>query len=375
MIRQMNQSQKSSTVVVCVIVGFCILLFPRNLYGQTKDYYFFRPYNYGSEALFNPISVFINGGCDTYQQLNRQSTFDAIPWKIGTTSVWRSVTSPLPVISSFGWNRFLSQEIFPTSLDRDRTQWVPNYMLHVVGGGMVSRKIAEWYDFNGFPLPYMFGAITCMASEFFNETVENGPYTYPNEDCIPDFLIFQPLGILLFSSDKVSEFFSSELNLNDWSQPIALSFAPLAFRNAGQNFVMKYALTKSKSTSVFFHFGNFAIFGLSFKRNTEDAISIGAGLASTGVKSLPVQNGVPSNTVESGTMAGIYYDRNNSLLASLVYSVSRNCRLRLNVYPGVISSSSFSPGFFLTMADPGIFIAGVTMKIFPIGLSTYVPGK
>lgn len=359
--------------MTCFVICYCSLFSTWNLYGQEKKYYFFRPYDYGSEALFNPVSVFVNGGCDTYQQLNRQSTFDAIPWKIGTTSVWRSVISPLPVISDFGWNRFLSQEIFPTSLDRDRTQWIPNYMLHGIGGGMESRKLAEWYDFNGFPLPYIFGAITCMASEFFNEMVENGSYIYPNEDCIPDFLIFQPLGILFFSSDKVSEFFSSELNLNDWSQPIALSFAPLAFRNAGQNFVMKYALTKSKSTSVFFHFGNFAILGLSFKTNTEDAISFGAGLASTGVKSLPVQNSVPSNTVESGPMAGIYYDRNNSLLMSLVYSSSKNCRLRLNVYPGVISTSHFSPGFFITVADPRIVIAGVTLKILPLGVGTYVP--
>jgi hypothetical protein len=359
--------RRSLMVLICFLLSSCILL------GQENNYYFFRTYNYGSEAIFNPISVFVNGGCDTYQQLDRPSTFQAIPWKNGATSVWRSVTSPLPVISDFGWNRFLSQEIFPTSLDRDRTQWVPNYMLHLVGGGMESRKLAEWYDYHDFPIPYVLGAVTVQAFEFFNEMVENGPAIYPNEDCIPDFLVFQPLGILLFSSDKVCEFFSSELNLNDWSQSAALSFTPLAFRNPGQNFVMKYALTKSKSTSLFFLFGNFGILGLSFKRNPEDAISIGAGLASTGVKSLPVQNGVPSNTVESGPMAGIYYDRNNSLLMSLVYSASKNCRLRLNVYPGVISSSYFSPGLFITVADPGVVIAGVTMKILPLGLSAYVP--
>jgi hypothetical protein len=371
MYRAKNDAHISFTGFVCFI--FCFSFISIKLCGQEKNYYFFRSYDYGSEALFNPLSVIVNCGCDTYQQLDRSSTFDAIPWNSGATSVWRSITSPLPVISKFGWNRFLSQEIFPTSLDRDRTQWVPNYMLHVVGGGMVSRKLSEWYDYNGFPLPFLLGACTVMAGEFLNETVENGPGIYPNEDCIPDILIFQPLGILLFNSDKICEFFSSELNLNDWSQPAALSFAPLAFRNAGQNFVVKYALTKSKSTSAFLHFGNFAILGMSFKTNTEDAISIGAGLASTGVKSLPVQNGVPSNTVKSGSMAGVYYDRNNSLLASLVYSDSRNCRLRLNVYPGIVSSSRFSPGFFITLADPKILIAGVTMKILPIGVSTYNP--
>lgn len=370
-----NHKQTSLVTATCFIIIYCCLFSSSKLYGQEKNYYFFRPYDYGSEALFNPISVFVNGGCDTYQQLDRESTFDAIPWKNAATSVWHSVTSPLPVISDFGWNRFLSQEVFPISLNRDRTQWVPNYMLHGIGGGMVSRKLAEWYDYYSYPAPYVFAAVTCMTYDFLNEMVENGPNIYQNEDCIADFLIFQPLGILLFSSDKVSEFFSSELNLNDWSQPVALSFAPLAFRNAGQNFVMKYALTQSKSTSLFFHFGNFAIFGLSFKKNAEDAISIGAGLASTGIRSLPVQNGVPSNTIESGPMAGIYYDRNNSLLMSMVYSASKNCRFRFNVYPGVVSSSYFSPGFFVTVADPGKIIAGVTMKILPLGVSTYVPVK
>jgi len=353
-------------------VFLCFVFSSFILFGQEKDYYFFRPYDYGSEAVYNPVSVFVNGGCDTYQQLDRLSTFETIPWKNGATSVWRSVTSPLLVISDFGWNRFLGQEIFPTSLDRDRTQWVPNYMLHIVGGGMESRKLSEWYDYHNFPIPYILGAATAMAYEFFNEIVENGPYIYPNEDCIPDFLVFQPLGILLFSSDKVCGFFSSEFHLNDWSQQSAISFAPLSFRNPGQNFVMKYALTQSKSTSLFFLFGNFGILGLSFKSNAEDAISVGAGLASTGVKSLPLQNGVPSNTVESGPMAGIYYDRNNSLLMSLVYSDSKNCRLRLNVYPGVISSSSFSPGVFITVTDAGL-IAGVSMKILPLGLSMHVP--
>jgi len=358
---------RSTIIFICIQLLSCILL------GQEKNYYFFRPYDYGSEAIYNPISVLINGGCDTYQQLDRPSTFEAIPWKNGATSVWRSVTSPLPVISDFGWNRFLSQEVFPTSFNRDRAQWIPNYSLHLIGGGMESRKLSEWYDYHEYPIPYVLGAVTAMAYEFFNEMVENGQNIYPNEDCIPDFLIFQPLGVLLFSSDKVCEFFSSELNLNDWSQPSAISFAPLAFRNPGQNFVMKYAITQSKSTSLFFHFGNFVLFGLSFKKDAEDAISIGAGLASTGVRSLPVQNGVPSNTVESGPMAGIYYDRNNSLLMSIVYSESRNCRLRLNAYPGVISSSYLSPGFFITLADHGNLIAGVTMKILPIGLSTHVP--
>jgi hypothetical protein len=127
------------------------------------------------------------------------------------------------------------------------------------------------------------------------------------------------------------------------------------------------------STSLFFHFGNFALLGLSFKTNGEDAVSLGAGLASTGIKVLPTQDGVPSNTVVAGTMAGIYFDRNNSLLASVVYSQNHNNRFRLNAYPGLVSSSTISPGFFVTVGNHGSMIVGLTAHILPIGLGVYTP--
>ena len=170
-----------------------------------------------------------------------------------------------------------------------------------------------------YPLPYLCGIVTSMAYEFVNEAVENGPSTGPNEDCIPDVLIFQPLGIILFSFDGIAELASSTFNLNDWSEPVAVSFAPFAVRNAGQNTVAKVALNHSHSINLFLHFGEFALAGLSLKTDAEHMISLGGGLATTGVKDLPIQNGVSSNTVEAGPMVGMYYDRNNSLLASIAY--------------------------------------------------------
>ena len=268
---------------------------------------------------------------------------------------------------------FLRQEVFPTSLGVDAAQWAPNYALHLIGGGMEYRKISEWYDYNNYPVPYLFGIVTCMGYEFVNEAVENGNFTGPNEDCIPDILIFQTAGIILFSFDGIAELASSTFNLNDWSESVAISFAPFAIRNAGQNFVSKIALDHDHSTSVFLHFGEFALIGLSLKTDIEHTISFGGGLATTGVKDLPIQNGVPSNTVEAGPMVGVYYDQNNSLLASAAYEKNFNTRYRLNIYPGFLSSGKFSPGFFLTIAGNGTMIAGLTMHILPIGLSLFSP--
>ncbi len=369
---------KSFSGVPQILFGIALLsaLLSLQSPAQEKKYYFFRPSTYGSDALFNPLTVLANGGFDSFQIINdREPTWNDVHWHSASANVWKNITSPSPVIRAFGWNKFLGQEIFPTSLNIDNAQYAPNFMLHTVGGGMVYRKLSEWYDYHNVPLPFFCGAATVVAFEYINEIVENGPFAYPNEDCIPDLLIFQPLGILFFSFDGVSNFFSSTLHLNDWSQPVGLSFAPFAVRNAGQNFVMKLALNQHHTTSLFFHFGDFAIFGVSRKINDEDALSFGAGLASTGRRSLPMINGVPYNTVTTGLMAGVYYDRNNSLLASMVYSeVPRNV-FRVNVYPGVLSSDRVSPGFFFAVRDDGATVFGIIAQILPIGLAIHSPGR
>ena len=355
------------------LVLLLVFLLAAALHAQDKQYYFFHPYSYGSDALFNPVSLLADGGFDSFQILDRQPTWQNVYWNNAATSVWRSLISPLPVINAFGWKRFMRQEIIPSSFNINDAQYAPNIALHTIGGGMEYRKISEWYDYYNVPLPYLCGILTCVAYEFVNETVENGRYIYPNEDCIPDVLIFQPLGFILYSFDGAAEFFSSTLQMNDWSEQVELSFAPFAVRNAGQNFVMKLALNHNRSTNLFFHFGEFALLGLSFKTNSEEAVSFGGGFASTGTKDLPWQNGVPSNTVTTGPMAGIYFDRNNSLLASMAFSANENARFRLNLYPGMLSSSEYCPGLFITIGSSGSTTAGLTMRILPIGLSFFSP--
>lgn len=72
-------------------------------------------------------------------------------------------------------------------------------------------------------------------------------------------------------------------------------------------------------------------------------------------------------------VCGIFYDRNNSLLASLLISEYYLERIRLNIYPGVIFASSFSPGLFFTLGEGGTYAACMTMKISPVGIGLYSP--
>ncbi len=357
------------------ILFFSSLIFLKIFYGmaQEKKYYYHNPVEYGSDAMFNPINVMLNGGLDVLQSYTSSTRFDAVNWNLQAKSIWQSVSAPGYWINRYGWKRFLKQEVFPVSLNIEKAQWAPNYALHLIGGGMVYRKLSEWYDHYGFPAPFVFGAVTAMGYHFINELVENGPSIHPNIDAIADFCIFDPLGIILFSFDGVAEYFSTEFGLNDWSPQPAVSLNPLAFRNFGHNFVMRYPITKSKSTKAFLHLGKSTLLGLSLKTNYEHSISFGVGATQTSVWVVDVTNGIGTNSIKVGAACGVFYDRNNSLLASLLISEYYLERIRLNIYPGLFFSSPFSPGFFLTYGEGGAYAVGVSLQYSPIGLSIFSP--
>ncbi len=353
------------------VLGFLDL--SPELQAQEKKYYFYRPLEYGSEAMFQPIGVLMNGGLDVLQSYNRSTRADEIQWSIGTQSVWQSIKAPAFWINRYGWKKFLSQEVFPTSLNVAEAQWAPNYSLHLIGGGMEYRKLSEWYEYHGYPFPYIFGVITTMGYHFINEVVENGPEIHVNTDCIADLCIFDPLGILLFSFDGVAEYFSETFALNDWSPQPAVSFRPLSFRNFSHSFVARYPLTAARSTSAFLYLGKSTLIGLSLKTDTEHSFSFGAGITQTGVWEVSVTNGIPTNSLYVGATAGVFYDRNNSLLASLLVSEYYLEKVRVNIYPGLVSSSAFSPGFFITIGDRATYAAGITIQYAPFGIGMYAP--
>jgi hypothetical protein len=340
--------------------------------AQQKNYFFYHPVVYGSDATFNPISLIANGGFDELQAYWRPSYFKDLPWKYGPKNVIRNITAPLPQINKYGWSRFISNEIIPTSLRMDDAQYFPNYTLHLIGGGMAYRKAAEWFDHYGYPVPMIFGAVTAMSYHFINEIIENGDgYFVSNVDPIADLLFFDPLGIVLFSFDGVCEFFSSDVKLNDWNSQPAFSFGPLGIRNTGQNFILRYPITESGKTSILYHFGSFGELGLSFKTNNEDAVSFGLGLTSKQVYKSGDNGDAVKSTIKVGPRGGLYWDRNGSLMASFVLSDNFHDFLHLNIYPGVFSIGLFSPGVFLLLGEKGRTTIGVTASFLPVGISQY----
>jgi hypothetical protein len=341
--------------------------------AQPTEYYFYRSLPYGSEAQFHPLGVLMNGGLDVLQSYFSSPHASAIPWKAGATSIWRSSINAGNLISKYGWNRFLRQEVFPLRWNVREMQWAPNYLLHTIGGGMEFRKLSEWYDAHDVPVPYFAGAVSAMAYHAVNEIVENGPGYRPNLDAVADLLIFDPLGIILFHFDGVAKYFSETWQLNDWSPQPAISFAPVAFRNFGHSFGAKLRFSSAGTTGLFIYLGKSSLLGLTLKQRDEESFSFGFGATQTGVWEVDAINEIPTRSIRVGFTVGAFYDRNNSLLASVMLSEYYLERFRLNVYPGVVTLGAFSPGFFVTIGSRWSFAAGITLRAVPIGLAFTSP--
>ena len=213
------------------------LLIPVAASGQQPGY-FYRGRTYGSELSFRPGTAILHSGYFNFQIDNRGDDPFALPYGAGLENVARNLADPIEAINRFGWERFLTTEILPNP-SRNSGQWVPNYFGHVLGEGLVYRYLAEWYDYHGYPHPRLLGVLTMSAGALLNEVVENGAYQGANVDPIADFYIFNPLGVLVFSSDRIVRFLSGPLHMTYWPRQAAYDPFVRSLENVGYRTVFK----------------------------------------------------------------------------------------------------------------------------------------
>ena len=341
--------------------------------GPSRDegpYFFYHGRNYGSEALINPLRLIINGGYGIMQIDNRDNRITEVDYRTGWRNVWRNLGSPIKAIEVDGWADFFEREIIPVSINSNKAHYWPNYMQHLIGGGMSYRMYVEWYRYHGYPAPRMMSVATMTVYHMLNEVVENDDYEGYSTDPIADLYIFDPLGILLFSSDRVCGFFAHRLNMADWSYQPAIDFSDGRIENQGQNFAMKYKVPWLDRWSFFYHFGTHGEGGLSFRFKENESVSVALGLRAKDL--IDLRDGV--KTVDLAASGGIFYDRGNSLLASVQFARTKDYRMRFNLYPGLVGVGPISPGLFLADRRENGLIFGVTLT-FPTTLPVGIGGE
>lgn len=346
-----------------------MLVFAAAVNAQAQKYYFYNPKNdFGSDAFYSPLSMMINGSYDILR--NGAHSKDAFnqPYFIGMRNVWQNISNPFYNISQYGWGRFSHEELFNLSFNSKEAQFVPNFSDHTIGEGMLYAKTAEWYDYHGYRYPYLWSFITTSAYQFMNETVENGDYRGTSVDCISDMLIYNTAGFILFSTDAVKEFFSSTLPLYDWSlQPVIDPSSGHLF-NAGEQFVIKHGLPFSPRYSAFVYWGIHAIVGLSYAYDDENNLSVGVGQVVNRVNENRYK-GLRFLTPSLDGALAIFYDRNNSLMSSILISGPRVPNAQINVYPGLVKLGWIEPGMYLAFGQWDKFVFGITFAHIPVGIA------
>lgn len=322
---------------------------------------FYTGVAYGSGAQFNPFSAWITYAFDTLQV---NSSFDDGSLR----ERWGQVRWDLTHVNSAirlegGWTAFVNRQVLPYRFTEK--DWVPNYSLHLLGGGMIYRKNAEWLEAHGQPYPRLTAAVLNMSAELLQEVIEKKSTKHDDE--IADVFIFEPAGILLYSYEPFARWSADTLHLVDW--PYQAMYDPNRPRtgggrgglvNVGQNFAARPELFGSRNHRAFVYFGMTTLAGLSHRITAEHSVSWGFGAAITHAKD-------PTTTRYAG---GLFWDRNDSLMGSLIVNGTEDLKVRLNLYPGIVGPGSWwSPGLFVGLGPNREIAAGLTLRILPVGLA------
>ena len=335
-----------------------ILLIPLNKV-KAQENYFYTNKPYGSESLFNPLSLLINGGYDICQLQSVSNRIGGHQYYKMAGVVFRNLGDPFNSISNYGWGHLVRTELLPLSFTKDKMQWIPNYQQHLIGGGMIYTAMKEWYKEHNFPLPWLLSSVTVMGQHLLNEILETGPHEGYSVDEVVDIYIFDLGGIVLFSFDSVNEFFSKTLNLSDWSLQSTITL-PDGRVNAGQYFAIKWKYPFSDDYYMFYRYGMGALYGVSKKVDSTDFFSVGIGFKTKHL--IDVNEKFRQRTIETSWYAGVFYDRNNSLLASIVMSGVKEYFCMIDVYPGIIKLGEFSPGVWTVIGRDGRIAFGLSTK-------------
>lgn len=327
-------------------------------------YYASRPY--GSEATINPLTSILNNGFDQIRTGPGRAVF-SFDYAMNATSAWQSMIHPRRLIREYGAGDWVKFELLPLTLKYGGGgQWVPNYQLHLFGGGTTYVRLIAWFEQRGVPHPRIAAGLTSYAGHFLNEMMENGAHTSGNVDAMTDLLIFDPAIFLVWSSDRVQRFVGERIEFTEWSGQPSVAFPGETLENTFQTAMVRVPLAFTQNWRPFTTMGGSYVGGASRRWRDSTWISLGLGWdASTN----PVVDSVTGRkTVELLGNVALFVDRAGSLLGSVVLKSGLDAGVTFNVYPGVVRIGRVSPGLWgQVLRDPAGLRVGVTAP-FGVGV-------
>lgn len=311
---------------------------------------FYRGRPYGSESQFNPLSVVINEGFDQLRTEGANRRVFELDYGRAATNVLHSLGNAPEAIRRYGVGEWIRSELLPLSgKGSGGGQWVPNYQLHLLSGGMTGVRITEWYQQHGVPHPELAALGTAFGWHLLNEMIEHQSGDGRNVDAITDLAIFDVAAFLLWRNDRVQRFVSDHVEMTNWPGQPSVAFPGRTLQNMHQTAMVRYR-ARGDWRPMTTMGGSFLI-GLSRRRHEDRWLTLAGGWDPS---ENPVIDPVTGRqTVVLNPNVGLFYDRDGSLLVSLVVRANRSERMLLNVHPGLVRVGTWSPGFWAQSVSGG----------------------
>jgi hypothetical protein len=333
--------------------------------------HYWHPMAFGSESMFDPLSATLNMSFDILRNPSYGDRLTDISIRSGALNVLQNVSLPFDAVHHYGGDHFVEHEVFPIhGFSRQYGQFLPNWFMHTLGEGTVYRKLEDWYAYHHVDHPRVVAIATLTAIQFLNEIVENGSFRGPNQDPISDMLLWNPLGIVLFSFEPVARFFHGPVMLDYWpGQPVLTN--GMRLENAAENYAFKIHLGLPYDIRGFFYMGKEGLGGATFPISKHDHLSIAGGASLNRLQEVRVGDGTGRILIPDGNLvleSALFWDRDESLMASLLVGITHQASFHLNVYPGLFEWNGLAFGGYARWAQTEGASAGISLRGSPIGL-------
>ena len=354
-----------------------------SLQPTAKNFFYFDQ-TYGSESQFGPLSVLLNVGLVVPGRLNTDARLKHIDYRGGFKNFKDSLSQQQAVFDeSGGFNESLQKEFIP--LAHPSGAWLPNYTLHLVGEGMLSRKLEEYFVFEGVQgeyMPKILAVSTVVAAQVLNEVVEYELQWGHRLDAVADFY-FNAAGIIAFSFDEVAALFNNDyVNYYYWPGQPVIDIKDGAIFNQGENYFLRTTLGDATDWKLAFLAGlpanglgvSIPLDGMQFEYLS---IMLGTDVLIPKPNTSPDPDDLKrgdkfkAEDIAKQYIGGLnfYWDRKGSLLGSAAIGVIPSYQINLNLYPVRYSDLDIAIGGYIVAAEDGASTVGITFDFMP-----WVPG-
>lgn len=348
---------------------------------------YFRELDYGAESIFNPGVALLNVGLGWYGLLGQNPLVQDIGSGGAMSRLVNAYVHPLDAINDRGFSSFVQGEfLMPLLLPVHA-----NTYFHMLGEGMLTRKLDEYYLAHGLSRTQstVLALGTMFVAQQLNELVEQQSMartwtsdttsrrTIDGADSLADSGFWNVVGMAAFQFDGFAKLFKNRyLDLAFWPGQAAIDVRTGRLFNQEEMYRTALKLPATDRIKLVWVGGAPFMMGLGLSARAYRDHTFGATFGIFVEPTNPAELArirQPDGTLwiqdvlrKRGCLL-LYWERNGSLMASLAIRGPKEATL--NLYPGVVDLGKWRLGMYADVHTGNPSSVGLTIGYLPV-----VPG-